>query len=77
MWQDYVLMVGGFIFVPSLVVAIVKGAKIPLLTSIPTALVLTAFVVCYITLGLYLAAASTSLTSLCWCVLALRKKGKE
>ena len=42
-WQDIVLMVGGFIFAPSLVFSIVGGADIPIATSLPTALVLTAF----------------------------------
>ena len=68
-WQDVVLMIGGFIFAPSLIVSIIEGAKIPILTSIPTAIVLTVFVVCYITLKLRLAALATSLTALCWYII--------
>jgi len=51
---DLVFMVGGFVFAPSLVVSIVKKVNMPATTSLPTAIVLTAFVGCYIALGLYL-----------------------
>lgn len=70
-WQDVVLMVGGFVFAPSLVASIIEGAHYPLLTSIPTAIVLTAFVVVYLSLKYYLAAFSTSLTAFCWFWLAI------
>jgi len=73
MWQDIVLMVAGFAFAPSLMVSIVRRSKYPLLTSLPTAIALTAFVVCYVTLGLYLAAISTGLAMICWYVLAVRR----
>ena len=65
-WQDIVLMIGGFIFAPSLLVSIINKAVIPTATSLPTALVLTVFVACYLTLGLRLAAFSTGVTALCW-----------
>ena len=68
-WQAIVLMIGGFIFAPSLVVSIVQKADIPILTSLPTAVVLTGFVFCYLTLKLKLAAFATSLTALCWYIL--------
>lgn len=72
-WQDVVLMVAGFIFAPALIVSIYKRAKYPLLTSLPTAIALTAIVVCYVTLGLHLAAISTGLTTICWYILAIRR----
>ena len=68
-WQDIVFMIGGFIFAPSLVFSIVKGADIPIATSLPTALVLTVFVACYFTLKLRLAAFATALTAICWYIL--------
>jgi len=68
-WQDIVFMVGGFIFAPSLVFSIVEEANIPITTSLPTAVVLTAFVVCYATLNLWLAAVATTLTAICWYIL--------
>ncbi len=68
-WQDIVLMIGGFIFAPSLVISIVNRVEMPILTSLPTALVLTAFVGCYITLKLRLAAFATALTAICWYIL--------
>lgn len=73
-WQDVAFMIGGFIFAPALFISIRKKVKLPLVTSLPTALVLTMFVVCYVTLGLYLAAISTALTAICWYILFLRRK---
>lgn len=73
-WQDVALMIGGFIFAPALIVSIIKKVKLPLITTIPTALVLTMFVICYITLGLHLAAISTTLTAICWFILFFRRK---
>ena len=69
-WQDLVLMVGGFIFAPSLVFSILDKAQIPIATSLPTAIVLTAFVAVYISLKLRLAAFATALTAICWYILA-------
>jgi len=71
-WQDIVLMVGGFIFAPSLVFSIVSRADIPMTTSLPTAIVLAAFVVCYASLKLWLAAFATTLTSICWFILVFQ-----
>jgi len=72
-WQDIALMIGGFIFAPALIASILKKANLPVATTLPTALVLTMFVICYITLGLYLAAISTALTAACWYVLCFRR----
>jgi len=68
-WQDLVLMIGGFIFAPSLIVFIMDKTVMPIATSLPTALVLTVFVMCYITLKLRLAAFATALTAICWYIL--------
>lgn len=69
-WQDIVLMIGGFIFAPSLVMSIITKSDIPIATSLPTAIVLTAFVICYFTLKLRLAAIASMLTAICWYILA-------
>ena len=71
---DLVFMVGGFIFAPSLLFSIKRNVKMPASTSLPTAIVLTAFIGCYIALELYLAIISTSLTAICWYVLYARRK---
>ena len=78
MWQDIVLMVGGFIFAPSLLFSIFGKEKPPIKTSLPTGTVLVAFAVVYVTLGLPLASIATSLTALCWFILAYQvSKSKE
>lgn len=68
-WQDLAFMIGGFVFVPSLMFCIMSSNKPPIRTSLPTAMVLTLFSVCYATLGLWLAFVSTVLTSAAWYVL--------
>lgn len=72
-WQDIVLMAAGFVFAPALFVSIVRKVKYPLATSLPTAIALTIFVVCYATLDLFLAAWSTGLTAACWYILVIRR----
>ena len=69
LWQDIALMIGGFVFAPSLIMSILNSTKIPVMTSLPTAIVLTIFVACYFTLKLRLAAFSTALTAICWYIL--------
>ena len=73
-WQDLVFMLGGFIFAPSLYFMIRDKAKPPVKTSLPTLLVLVAFVATYITMGFWLATISTSLTALCWSILFIQKR---
>lgn len=72
-WQDPVMMIAGFIFVPALIVSLKKKIRYPLGTSLPTALALTALTVCTITLGLYLASISNTLTTICWYILVVRR----
>ena len=68
-WQDLMFMIGGFIFAPSLWFSIRGKEKPPIKTSLPTALVLTVFVACYITMSFWMAMVSTTLTALCWYIL--------
>lgn len=73
MWQDTVLMIAGLAFAPALIMSIKDKAKIPLKTSIPTAIAMTAVVVCVITLGLYKAAVMDGITTTCWYILVFRR----
>ncbi len=63
-WQDYVLMTGGMILWISIIPMIRAKEKPPFLTIIPTSVMLTIFVVCLVTLNLYLAAFSTACTAI-------------
>lgn len=73
-WQDIVFMIGGFLFVWALWPSVFGKDKPDTKTSIRTGVVLTAFVTCYATLGLWLAAASTTLTALMWYILFFQKR---
>jgi hypothetical protein len=72
-WQDYVLMVGGMILWISIVPMVRAKEKPPFLTSIPTSVILSIFVACLATLGLYLAAFSTTFTAALWWVLVFQR----
>ena len=68
-WQDVVLMVGGFIFAIALFPSILSAHKPSRITCLLTGIVLLAFMGAYATLGLTLATISTALTALCWFIL--------
>ncbi len=71
-WQDYVLMVGGMILGVSIIPMIRARNKPPFLTSVPTSVILSVFVVCLATLKLYLAAFSTTCTATLWWILVFQ-----
>ena len=72
-WQDYVLMTGGMILWVSIIPMIRAEEKPPFLTSIPTSIILSVFVVCLVTLNLYLAAFSTACTAILWWILVFQR----
>lgn len=69
MWQDYVLMAGGFLFAVALYPAVKGKEKPPKSTSLLTGSVLLVFSIVYATLGLWLAFASTIITTTMWYIL--------
>lgn len=75
-WQDVGIMVANFVFAPALIVSIIKKAKYPLGTSLPTALALTLMFVCFITSKYYLSAFAVTLTATCWYILLFRRGDK-
>ena len=75
-WQDLAFMIGGFIFAPSLVFMIRARDKPPLATSLPTALVLTGYLVCYATMYFWLEFVSTALTALAWWILFFQRRSQ-
>ena len=72
MWQDWVLMIGGFGFAIGLLPAILGRDKPSLYSSIITGIILLIFGVVYVSLGLWLAFTSTILVSIEWFILAIQ-----
>jgi len=72
MWQDVVLMLGGFGFVVALLPAVRSSKKPPISTSLSTGLILTSFCVVYGSLGLWLAFIATGMTATMWFILAIQ-----
>ena len=72
MWQDWVLMIGGFGFFVGLLPSLIGERKPEISSSIITGTILLAFGVVYATLGLWLAFTSTILVSSGWFILAIQ-----
>jgi hypothetical protein len=72
-WQDWVMMVGSFIFALALIPSVRGKDKPAVSSSIITGTVLLVFTLCYATLGLWLSFGSTFLTVIMWYVLAIQK----
>lgn len=71
-WQDAIFTVGSIIFIVSLLPALLAPVAMPLLTSIPTAIVLTAYSATMVSLKLKYSAIATGLSAVCWWLLALK-----
>jgi len=82
MWQDYVLFVGQIGFLLALLPSIFSTAKPARSTSLLTALTMSVFTICFVTLHLRFTSIVAGLTSICWWVLffqaaALSKQGES
>ena len=69
MWQDWLFLVGGFVFAAFLVPSIRSEAKPAIHTSLWTAAVLTLYVVAFASLGLWLSALGVVASASAWWVL--------
>lgn len=72
-WQDFVITAGSIVFGVALIPMIRGKDKPPLLTSVPTATFLTAFVGVYGSLGLWLSTVVGAFSALAWWVLVVQK----
>lgn len=72
MIQDIILSVGAWIFAISLIPTVVGKNKPSLVTCLITGTVLVIFAITYLTLGMKLAALSTSITGILWLIIAVQ-----
>jgi hypothetical protein len=72
-WQDALFAAGGVVFALALLPALRDRQKPPLATSLTTGGWLAAFVPAYATIGLTLAAITTSVSSALWLTLAWQR----
>ena len=72
-WQDLVLMLGGFGFSIALIPAVKAREKPPRSSCLMTGSILGIFAVIYATLGLWLAFSSTIITAGMWFALLLQQ----
>ncbi len=73
-WQDVLIMAGGFSFSAALLPSVFSENKPARLTCLMTGTILVSFCIAYGTLGLWLALGATALTSTLWFVLLLQKR---
>lgn len=71
-WQDVVLFVGGFVLAGGIVPAIRGAEKPPFATTLTLVVMLAIFVVVFVTLGLWLTAASVLLQGSLWAVVLVQ-----
>jgi len=79
MWQDWVLMVGGFGFFIALLPTIFGKSKPAAISSLVTFILLAMFAWVYASLGLWKAVGSNGLTAVAWGILfvqALRRRNE-
>ena len=72
-WQDIILSVGSWIFAVALIPSVVSKDKPALSSSLMTGSVLGVYAVTYVSLSLWVAAASTVLVAGMWFTLAVQK----
>ena len=77
MWQDILLMIGGFGFSLALLPSVFGKNKPSSWTSGVTGTILVFFALAYGTLGLWLACVATSMTAALWFVLLFQAERKE
>lgn len=76
-WQDLVISIGSWIFIFSLLPALMGKDKPPTSTSFPTGVVLLVYAFVYITLHLWLSVVSTAIMAVLWLVLGVQKYGMQ
>jgi len=72
-WQDVLMMIGGFGFALALIPSIVGERKPEKLSCAITGGILTSYVVAMATLGLLLSAIATWITAVMWWVLLIQQ----
>ena len=72
-WQDWVLSIGGFVLLASLMPTVIGPHKPALTTSIMSATIIFIFGVTLATLGLWLTAVANVGNSIAWTVLAVQR----
>ena len=75
-WQDVLMMIGGFGFAIALLPSIIGKGKPAKSSCLITGGILASYVIALATLGLWLSAGATALTSAMWFVLLLQKRDR-
>lgn len=74
-WQDILISIGTLIFLISLLPTLFnRNAKVPLLTSVPTFIILFLFAYTFFTLELYFTMIADILTGTVWLLIAILRK---
>ena len=74
LWQDILIMIGGFGFSIALWPSVRSVNKPPRSTCLITGGILTSYCIAFFTMGLWLSTISTTLTALMWWVLFFQRR---
>lgn len=72
-WQDIVISIASWAGTAALIPSLLSEDKPALWSCILTTMIVTTFGICYLTLGLWSAAASSGLLALAWATLGFQK----
>lgn len=75
-WQDILMMIGGFGFAIALIPTVIGKNKPAKSTCAITGGILTSYVVAMATLGLYFSAIAVGITAVMWWVLLFQRREK-
>ena len=77
MWQDYLFLVGGIVFIAALLPSLFSKDKPSWLTSITTSFFLFGYSIAFLTLDLKFAGITTAITAMIWGVMFVQKIGSR
>ncbi len=77
MWQDYVIMIGNFVFAIALMPSIFSKNKPAKTTCVMTYLMLAIFCYTFYTLNMIGSSVSSGISSALWLTLHLQQLGKD
>jgi len=73
-WQDILMMIGGFGFAIALIPSVTGKSKPEKSSCAITGMILTSYVVAMATLGLILSAIATWITAVMWWILLFQRR---
>jgi hypothetical protein len=72
-WQDLLIMCGGFVLAASLIPTVLHKNKPPIITTLPLTIILASYGIAFASLGLWLSTVAVLLQSVLWGVMVIQR----